>query len=170
MICLHDAPALPPVYYQRQPIRFTAADLEIGLHHDGCAYVPLAIGRAVAGPESELTDPPHTTEVRNGLELRLDFEREDGSVGCMRWKRDGHHYFELPTQDRRLPADGLTVALVRIRPEGCTVTINGKDRGAYRVPKPELRWPDAAWRIYLSTGSGDTRIDYVELRPVSEDT
>ncbi|MBD3293146.1 MAG: hypothetical protein GF393_09490 [Armatimonadia bacterium] len=167
MLCLHDAPALPPVYYQRQPIRFAAADLEIGLRCDGCEYVPMAIAQALAGPESELIDPPHTASVRHGLELRLDFEREDGSVGWMRWKRDGHHYFVLPTQDRRLPADELTIALVKIRPEGCTVTINGERRGEYRVPRPELRWRDAAYRIYLSTGSGDTRIDYVELRPVA---
>ena len=167
IVTLHDAPELAPLYAQRQPLRFQSADVTISARCDPGGYLDLAVARAVAGRESELVAPGNTPDVRDGVELRLDWNDPNGAIGWMRWKCDEHHWFTLPTQGSVLPSDRFTTAVLHIRPEGCSVTIDGEPRGEYTITKPHLRWQEAPYRIYLGASAGDPEIDFIELRPVT---
>jgi len=167
LMILHDAPGLAPLYCQRQPLRFGAVEIEIRLRSDAPGYVDIAVVRAVAGPESELARSSHSPLARDGVELRADWRDAAEPGGWLRWKRDEHPWYTLPTQERPLPPGEFVTVLLSIRGDGCSVAINGEPRGTYIVPAEDLRWPEAAYRIYLSCSEADAIIDSIELRPIA---
>ncbi|MFW5868433.1 MAG: hypothetical protein ACOCX2_11490 [Armatimonadota bacterium] len=165
-VTLRDAPADAPMYAQKQPLRFEAADLIIRARAPS-GYLHVGVARAVAGPASELTDPPNAPKPRDGLELKLDWTPDDELSNLVRWKLDGHHWFSMPIHDAALPTEVFTTVVVRIRPDGFSVEVDGNERGRYESPRPELRWREGAYRIYLGATGGDPEVDFIELRPVA---
>jgi hypothetical protein len=170
LVTLHDAPALPSLYARKQPLRFQAADLVVSARCAAGGFLHIGVAQAVAGRSSELVDPGHTPVVRNGVELRLVWHDPEGGVGWMRWKRDGHDWISLPLPESAFPPDEFVTVTARIRPDGCTVSVDGELHVEYTVPRDALRWRDAPYRIYLGAWQADPEIDSIELRPVTTTT
>jgi len=166
IVTLHDAPANAPLYAQRRPLRFDAADLVIRARSSSGGSLHMGVARAVNGLASELEAPPNSPKARDGVELQIDWKADDELSAWVRWKLDGHHWFTLPTQDASLPQGPFTTMVVRIRPDGFSVKMDEEERGSYEIPRRELHWREGAYRLYVGCSGADPEIDFIELRPI----
>lgn len=164
ILTLHDAPENAPLYAQKQPLRFQAAELEIAVRSPHGGYLHVGVARAHSGRE-ELTGSGGTPTVRDGIELQLSLWDADRYPGNLWWTVDGHRWISLPVQMGSAGVDNFAIVVVRIRPDGCSLTVDGRAAADYTVPRDHLRWPEAPYRIYVGASGGDPEIGHIELRP-----